>query len=162
MLAKELKDRLANIDDRLGLGIARNALGDGRTLWAVTYKWGANDKRRAEVRAGNVDPEVAFDILGYLPEDCSVDSCFDYIVKRFRVLSSRDDIKHMLDNVHRFNAERKAAILAPHQELVDELTSTNARSMFRDAGKSVGSSLDVGPRSKRDEKDFMDYVHDQR
>jgi len=159
-LAKELKDRLAAIDDRLGLAIMPNAMGDGRTAWAVTYWWGEQDPRRGEVRAGRRDPGTAFDILGFLPEDCSVDACFDYITKRFRMLNDRADVKQMLDNVHKFNAERKAAILRPTMDLADELVETNARHLFRDIGKSVGSSLDVGPRSKRDDKDWRDYLHD--
>lgn len=160
VLAKEIKDRLANIDPRLGLAIAKNAEGDGVTKWAVTYWWADSDPRRAEVQAGRLDPKRAFDILGYLPVDCPVDSAFDYIQRRFRVLSSRDDVKKMLDNVHKFNAERRAQIMQPTQDLMNELVETNARHMFKDIGKSVGSSLDVGPRSSRDKKDWLDYLHD--
>lgn len=160
-LAKEIKDRLNAIDDRLGLAIMPNAMGDGRTAWAVTYQWGAADQRRAEVRDGRRDPTTAFDILGFLPEDCPVDTAFDYITKRFRMLNTRDDVKTMLDNVHKYNADRKADIMQPHDDLVNELVETNARHMFKGIGKSVGSSLDVGRRSKRDEKDFRDYLHDR-
>lgn len=159
-LAKEIKDRLAQIDDRLGLAIMPNAMGDGKTAWAVTHQWGAQDERRAEVRAGRRDPVTAFDILGFLPEDCAVDTAFDYIAQRFRMLNTRDDVKTMLDNVHKYNAKRKEDIMKPHQDLVNELVETNSRHMFKGIGKSFGSSLDVGQRNKRDEKDFRDYLHD--
>ena len=158
VLAKEIKDRLANIDPRLGLAIDRNAGREAK--WAVTYRWNDNDPRMAEVQRGTRDPKYAFDILGHLPEDCPVDTAFDYIQRRFRVLSSRDDVKHMLDDIHKFNTARNDAIMKPHNDLVNELIETNARHMFKDIGKSVGSSLDVGHRSKRDEEDFRDYLHD--
>jgi len=161
-LAKEIKDRLAQIDDRLGLMIMPNAMNDGKTLWAVTYWWGQQDPRRAEIRDGRRAPDAAYDILGFLPEDCPVDSAFDYIAKRFRVLNSRADVNTMLSNLHKFNAERKADILKPTTELTDELIEANARHLFKGIGKSVGSSLDVGQRSKRDDRDFRDYLMDTR
>lgn len=157
-LAKEIKDRLANIDPRLGLAIDKNAGKDAK--WAVTYKWSEHDPRRAEVQSGKRDPKLAFDILGYLPEDCPVDTAFDYIQRRFRMLDSRADVRAMLDDIHKFNEKRRADIMKPHVELVNELVETNARHMFKDIGKSVGSTMDIGPRSKRDERDWRDYLHD--
>lgn len=157
-LAKEIKDRLANIDPRLGLAIDKNAGKDAK--WAVTYQWSEHDPRRAEVQSGKRDPKLAFDILGYLPEDCPVDTAFDYIQRRFRMLDSRADVRAMLDDIHKFNEKRRADIMKPHVELVNELVETNARHMFKDIGKSVGSTMDIGPRSKRDERDWRDYLHD--
>lgn len=158
--AKDIKDRLAAVDARLGLYIMPNALGDGQTLWGVTYKWNLLDPRRAEVQRGDRREEDAFDILGFLPRDCDPDTAFDYILTRFRWPQDRSDLRNMLDRVHEQNKKAKAAILQPTMDLAQELIETNARHLFRDIGKTTGSSLDVGPRSKRDERDFHDYLMD--
>lgn len=158
--AKVLKDQLAAADARLGILLMPNALGDGATLWGVTYKWNMLDPRRAEVQRGDRREEDAFDILGFLPADCPIDTAFDYILNRFRWPQDRSDLRNIIDRVHEHNRKVKEAALQPTMDLANELIETNARHLFKGIGKSTGSSLDVGQRSKRDDRDWKDYLED--
>ena len=56
---------LKQIDERLGL----RYLPVGAGCWAITEKWGDDDKRRSRIRAGEMAPDMDFDILGFASED---------------------------------------------------------------------------------------------
>ena len=156
-VAVDIKRRLEEIDPRLGLMIAPSELNG---VWAVTWKWGPNDPRRAEVQAGKRSERDAFDILCWLPKDCPPEEAYGFITTRFTQLQGREDVRKLLERVHNFNNKRKAEIAAPTQELTEELIHANRRTLFRDEKGHIPSSLDTQPKSNRDKKDFRDYLED--
>jgi hypothetical protein len=74
----ELVRRLKRYDDRIGLFYTN-------VSWAITERWRENDPRWERVREGELQPEFAFDICGYLPITCSVDEALPYIERELRV-----------------------------------------------------------------------------
>jgi hypothetical protein len=52
--------------------------------WAVCMKWQPNEERFAQIQSGEVNPERAHDIIGYLPMDCSAEDAPSYLERMFR------------------------------------------------------------------------------
>lgn len=127
-VAKHIKDRLHEIDPRLGLAIVNGVSGE---RWCVTYWWGENDPRWEQVLEGRTRPEQAFDPLVYLPADCPPEQAYGYLVNNLKAWSgSRADIKALLDRVHHFNAKAKETALQETRELAEELLTTNAKTLL--------------------------------
>lgn len=159
--AKLIKDRLQEIDPRLGVCLVPDRDAPGGCWWAITYWWDENDPRRASIRDGSLPVDHAFDVIVYLPKDCSVDEAYGYLVSRFKAWSgSRDDIRKMLDRVHHYNRQVREATLAPVRELAEELTEANAPTLFADRGKTTVRSTQRGHRSGKDERDYRDFLRD--
>lgn len=159
--AKLIKDRLAEIDPRLGVCLMPDTDAPGGAWWAITYWWSENDPRRAAIRDGSLPLDHAFDVLVFLPSDCSVDEAYGYIVSRFKQWSgSRDDVRKLLDRVHLYNRQAREQALAPVTELADELLDANAPTLFADRGKGSVRSSSRAPRSGKDERDYHDFLRD--
>lgn len=159
--AKLIKDRLAEIDPRLGVCIVPDRDAPQGAWWAVTYWWSENDPRRASIRDGSLPLDHAFDILVFLPHDCSVDEAYGYIVSRFKAWSgSRDDVRKLLDRVHLYNRKAREQTLAPVKELADELLEANAPTLFADRGKTTFRSTRTKSRSGTDERNYRDFLRD--
>lgn len=71
-------------------------------FWAVCWAWPKHDARWAGVQDGSVDPAKAFDIVGYLPMDCPVESAPSYLEKMLRTFP-REEVQRIADGVFRFN-----------------------------------------------------------
>lgn len=72
--------------------------------WAVTLAWKDGDRRWEWVQDGSTSPDRAFDIIGYLPQDCSADQAAPYLEKMLRTYP-RDNVRNMVDKVARWNDE---------------------------------------------------------
>lgn len=44
-----------------------------RAAWAITLRWRPDDARRRFIQTGEMQPEGDFDVVGYLPVNCSLD-----------------------------------------------------------------------------------------
>jgi hypothetical protein len=89
------------------------------------------------VRAGKASPHDAYDAFGFLPQDCSADDAYSYIVRSFKRNSgTAADTQKLLDRVHLYNKKRQAEVMQPVQDLADELVDANKRTLFGKEGKS--------------------------
>lgn len=52
--------------------------------WAVCMGWEPQDDRWEQIQSGDVSPDRAFDIIGYLPMLCSADEAPSYLERMFR------------------------------------------------------------------------------
>ncbi len=73
----ELIEKLHQYDARIGLFYTNAA-------WAITEAWKDDDPRRERIQQGDMQPEMAFDIAGYLPITCSLDEALPYIERELR------------------------------------------------------------------------------
>jgi hypothetical protein len=88
------------------------------TSWAVCMGWASNDPRREQVQRGEVGPDRAHDIVGYLPMDASADDAPGYLERMFRSYPS-DAVKRLADFVVQ---EQQASILgAATEEAIGEV-----------------------------------------
>lgn len=74
---QDLLARLQQQDPRLGLFYTKAS-------WAITEAWRPDDPRREWIQLGQMQPEMAFDICGYLPLTCSLDEAPAYIARELR------------------------------------------------------------------------------
>jgi hypothetical protein len=74
----ELIERLKKFDARIGLFYTNAS-------WAITEAWKETDPRRERIQQGDMQPEMAFDICGYLPITCSLDEALPYIERELRL-----------------------------------------------------------------------------
>lgn len=137
---QDIVDRLQRIDDHLDLKYVQ--MGDpemGLKHWAVVERWNANDSRRARIQAGEMSPESAFDVIGYLPLDTNPESAFGYIEMTLTRIRGhpRIHVDHLLNNLHKWNENAHKENRKATTELADELIETNARTLFRDLGKAI-------------------------
>lgn len=77
--------------------------GIGQT-WAVTLRWREGDRRWKWVQEERYDPTRAFDIIGYLPKDCSPEQAPAYLEQMLRTYP-RDDVRNMVDKVAQYNEQ---------------------------------------------------------
>jgi hypothetical protein len=94
--------RLQQVDANLGLLWTPVGDDDRQGRWAVTMKWPPADRRYAYIQRGEVPSDSDFDVVVFLPADCSVDDAFGYFVNRVRS-SSREDVKAMVNRVQDWN-----------------------------------------------------------
>jgi hypothetical protein len=98
--------RLKSIHPDLGLRYVHGV----DSHWGITMEWDKNDRRQEMIKNGSTDPDSAFDIIGYLPSDCSLDSAPAHIERVFRHFP-REDVQGLVDRIGKWNAEpaQKAA-----------------------------------------------------
>lgn len=70
--------------------------------WAFTWTWKEHDPRRGRIRSGEYSPDDAYDIIGYLPLDCTVDEAPAYAVECLKQYP-RDEVRKLVDGVARYN-----------------------------------------------------------
>ena len=76
-------------------------------FWAVCWAWPKTDRRWEGVREGSIDPAKAFDIVGYLPMDCPVDSAPAYLERMLRTFP-KEEVQRMADSIEAFNSSGSA------------------------------------------------------
>lgn len=89
-------------------GLFLRFLGHITTHWAVCLQWSPENPSWARIQSGEVAPDKAHDIIGYLPLDCSADEAPAYLEKMFRAFP-RDEVRRMADAVHEHNLTVPAA-----------------------------------------------------
>lgn len=82
--------------------------------WAICWAWPKDDPRWATVQAGTTDPASAFDIVGWLPMDCPLDSAPAYLSQSLRSYP-KEEVARLAERVTHFNMAG-----GPTQALVEE------------------------------------------
>lgn len=72
--------------------------------WAVCMTWTQDDRRWERVQTGQTDPASAYDIIGYLPLDCSPEEAPAYLERVLRQYP-KDEVRNMADYVQQYNAD---------------------------------------------------------
>lgn len=152
----EIVESLQRVDPDLGLRFVSFPVSDGPNVngpqwWAITLKWQSNDRRRRMIDLGHMAQESDFDVLVYLPLDCSVRDAESYLLNHVRRTADKETAsKRLLDNIHKYNQQVRKNVLAPTMELAEELIETNAKTMFREEGKEIPTVLQAGfdPKKK--------------
>jgi hypothetical protein len=72
--------------------------------WSVCMAWQPEDTRWSTVQSGEISPDRAFDIIGYLPMLCSADEAPSYLERMFRTFP-RDDVQRMSDAMSNWNTD---------------------------------------------------------
>lgn len=145
---------LSQIDEHLGLKFI-----PAYFCWAVTWRWPLDDPRWERVQTGEALVENAFDIFAWLPEDVQPEEVVGYLQAKFVRNTGRAEIVKLLDKLDEYNEKQQATNLGPTTELAEELVATNATTLFE--GKHIPKSNKVGPKSKKDEKLFQEYLRDR-
>lgn len=87
----------------LHAGLHLKFLGSGDTFWSVCMTWEPEDPRWATVQSGEISPERAFDIIGYLPMDCDADQAPAYLERMFRTWPA-ERVRNIANHIDRYNA----------------------------------------------------------
>lgn len=115
---EEIVRRLRAIDPRMGLKFVPGVLMN----WAVTMEFGPDDRRRKDIQSGKVNPEDAYDIIGWLPAECSLDEAPAYI-SRMIAMYPREDVRKALDRMEAWNATEGGK--EEMEEVLNELADDN-------------------------------------
>lgn len=94
----DLQRRLGQVHPRLFLRHVEAA----DAVWAVCMRWDETDPRFGEVQSQVIDPERSFDIIGYLPRDCSLMEAPAYLDRAFRQYP-KDAVQQIANRVSDFN-----------------------------------------------------------
>lgn len=152
----EMVRRLKQIDPRLGLTFSSTvdpATDRLRPTWALTMEWLPDDPRRVMIQDGTIPLSYNFDILCWLPFDCSPDEAYGYVVQKFTLMQDKPDVKRMLERVHTYNQAARTEALRPTMELAEELFETNKHRIRSDAVRKHR----VETQASKDKK-FREYV----
>lgn len=146
---EEVVARLKQIDPHLNLKFvelpATEDYHDGVRWWGLVLEWEENDPRHAMVARGLLAP-MAFDILGYLPLDCSVHEAFNYVQNFMLQRKTEPRIDKLVNRLGEYNKTQTNKNTEPTQELASELIETNAKTLFREEGKHIPKVYQSGPK----------------
>lgn len=129
----EIVERIKRIHPALNL---RFSDGIGGLGWAITWEWQENDRRRQWIQDGRTDPNMAYDIVGYLPMGCSLNEAPAYIERSLKQYP-REEVSGLVSRMsHWNNVERP-------KEVVAELTAKTMEDYARDQRAPVGQIISV-------------------
>lgn len=97
----EVSRRLKTIHSGLHLRFVDSYQGEN---WSVCMSWQPEDVRWAAVQNGSYDPDLTYDIIGYLPMLCGPDQAGSYLERMFRTFP-REDIQKMSDAMANWNTD---------------------------------------------------------
>ena len=100
----EIQRRLQAIHPDLHLRFVESVNG----FWAVCMTLDRNDARWERVQTGQLSVDVMFDIVGYLPMDCSVSEAPPYLERMLRTFPS-DEVKKVAEFVTNYNMSSPVA-----------------------------------------------------
>jgi hypothetical protein len=88
--------------------------------WAICMAWQPEDTRWEHVQNGSYDSRMTYDIIGYLPLDCSVDEAPAYISRAFRQYP-KEEVSNIINDIDKWNTSGVGAehIKQVMQELAD-------------------------------------------
>lgn len=95
----DLQRRLGQVHPRLFLRYIDSA----DTVWAICLRWDETDRRFGEVQSQVIDPDRSFDIIGYLPKQCSLHEAPAYLERAFRQYPV-EHVRQIANRVSHFNA----------------------------------------------------------
>jgi len=125
----EIQRRLRGVHPKLHL---KYMAGGGRH-WALCMDWSDNDHRRERIQRREVDPEKAYDIVGFLPMDCSVDQAPAYLERALRTYP-KEEIQRMADDVVNFNMTAPVDAAA-EEALTEVLNSADPTGLTKKRGR---------------------------
>lgn len=138
---QEVQARLAQIDPRMKivpkqtLKTDSTAAGDNPELqwvWNVVLGWPENDKRWGMVKWGQVDPEMAFDLLTQIPPDCPMEQIPGYLARH--ITRRNDHPGKLCDEIAKWNADQQIRNGEPVSEFAAELFDANKNTLFAKDG----------------------------
>lgn len=94
----DLQRRLGQVHPRLFLRYVDAA----DAVWAMCLRWDEHDPRFGEVQSQVIDPDRSFDIIGYLPKDCSLMEAPAFIARAFRQYP-KEEVQQIANRVEGFN-----------------------------------------------------------
>jgi len=107
-------------------------------VWSVTVQWHPNDKRYTMIRRGDMQLGTDYDALAFLPEDCPVEQAASYVRKSFsRWSGKKEDAHKLIDRLADENEKVSKDNMKPVEEYAEEMVKTNAKTMFREQGKTI-------------------------
>ncbi len=117
--------------------------------WSIIENWTPQDTRWKLVREGKLSPATAYDALGYLPEDCPVEQARGYLERYFiRWKGSKTDCSKYLEKLNQFNLTQQTQVVQPTMDYMEEMLTTNAKTLFREQGKRIPKVFLSDKRSK--------------
>jgi hypothetical protein len=134
----EIRRRLQAIHPKLDLKFVEAA----GHHWAISLSWEDNDRRRELIQNGGIDPSGDYDIIGYLPLDCTADEAPAYIARVFREFP-REDVQNLIGRINHYN--ETPAQKASEEALAEVLDA-------KDPSKASGPKIQVDVVSDVSEK----------
>ena len=146
----DITKRLKQVHPSLGMFFVRNA---ASVSWGFTETWGEFDPRREEIKKGTLAPDRDFDILGFAPVGVSQEEAFGYLTRALRNRpATKDDYNEMLTRVTNYNAEQSRENTKDVREFAAEMVETNAKTLWRNEGKSIPKVYQNESSAKRSRK----------
>ena len=100
----EIQRRLRQVHHGLGLKFSKAA----SHVWMVTMEWEREDPRWEMVKRQEMNPADAWDVIGFLPLDCSPDQAPGYLVSILRTYP-KESISRLSERMHHYNDSLKVA-----------------------------------------------------
>lgn len=92
--------------------------------WAICMAWLPEDRRWESIQTGEVAPDKAFDIIGYLPMLCGPDEAGAYLERSFRTFP-REDVQRMASAMENWNTDAvESAFHAAISDVLDRADPT--------------------------------------
>lgn len=124
----EIQRRLREVHSGLKLRLTDT----GVPTWSVCMEWQPEDRRWEWVQRESYDARRAYDIIGYLPLECSPDEAPAYLSKIIRTFP-REDIQRLSDSVENYNTS--VVNSAVEEAIGDMLDSANPSTIRRGRGR---------------------------
>lgn len=139
----DIVSALKRVDDRLDLKYVAFTSRDGPNIngseyWAIIQRWTQDDARRRIIALGQMAPDSDFDVMTYLPLDCPVEDAYNYFQRAVEgQVRDKRDVTRIASRISNWNEAAKVEVLKETTELAEDLIETNAKSLFRDQGKTT-------------------------
>lgn len=146
-------ERVRAIDPLLDLKPFR--FGDNGIEWAATFKWPADDPRRARIQAGELAPDQDSDIIAFIPLRVGVDEIPAYLEKGLTAMhagNQRGHVDRMLSRIRAENQkspdQRWAKVIDTAMETFETLASKASPDVIRHVSAGIPGAPN-GPAVKK-------------
>ena len=134
---EEIVRRLKQIDPSLNLKFVEYPTTeshiDGQRWWAVVLDWEPNDPRHRLIQLNQIG-NAPFDVIGYLPLDCSVYDAHSYMVNFLLGKKTDPRVNRMLLRVDEFNRNVTDEVI---EGAVDRASELVGPKLLENEGKSI-------------------------
>jgi len=113
-------------------GLKLRLIDTGVPTWGVCMEWQSDDRRWEWVQNESYDARMAYDIIGYLPLDCSIEEAPAYLGKMLRAYPV-EDIQRLSDSVSNYNTG--VVNTAVDEAIGDMLDSADPSTIRRGRGR---------------------------
>lgn len=145
--SEAVASRLRGLDPCLGLRCYQWGV---TQQWALVYAWRDTDPRRARIQTGELDPNTAVDIIGYLPLDCSPEQACASAERGLTAMTGvgYDYVDALLAKVRNHNQAVKEGVWAPTMERANDAIETKASGLFSTEKGRIAKSSGFGKGKK--------------